>query len=151
MVRRDVSDRECRMIIVDSISGYLTAMPQEQQLMLQMHEMLSYLNRSGVVTFLTNPQQSLLGTLQMGGINVSYIADTVLMLRFFEADGRIRKALSVLKNRAGPHENAIRELRIDGRGVRVGPPLTQFRGVLTGTPDYVGEQASLLEDVADGC
>jgi circadian clock protein KaiC len=151
MVRRDVADRDCRMIMVDSISGYLTAMPQEQQLMLQMHEMLSYLNRSGVVTFLINPQQSLLGSMQMGGINVSYIADTVLMLRFFEADGRISKALSVLKNRAGPHEDTIRELRIDCGGIRVGPPLTQFRGVLTGTPEYVGEQGALMEDRGDAC
>jgi circadian clock protein KaiC len=150
-VRREVADRDCRMIVVDSISGYLTAMPQEQQLMLQMHEMLSYLNRSGVVTFLINPQQSLVGTLQMGGINVSYIADTVLMLRFFEADGRIRKALSVLKNRAGPHEDTIRELRIDGHGVRVGAPLTHFRGVLTGTPEFLGEQAALMEDRRDEC
>jgi circadian clock protein KaiC len=71
------------------------------------------------------------------------------MLRFFEADGRIRKALSVLKNRAGPHEDTIRELRIDGRGVRVGPPLTHFRGVLTGTPEYLGEQASLMADSLD--
>jgi circadian clock protein KaiC len=117
--------------------------------MLQMHEMLSYLNRSGVVTFLINPQQSLLGTLHMGGVNVSYIADTVLMLRFFEAEGRIRKALSVLKNRAGPHEDAIRELRIGGGGVRVGPPLTQFRGVLTGTPEFVGARAALMEDGED--
>jgi circadian clock protein KaiC len=151
MVRREVIDRDCRMIVVDSISGYLTAMPQEQQLMLQMHEMLSYLNRSGVVTFLINPQQSLLGTLQMGGVNVSYIADAVLMLRFFEAEGRIRKALSVLKNRAGPHEDAIRELRIDGRGVRVGPPLTQFRGVLTGTPEFAGDGGVLMGDRGDDC
>ena len=151
MMQREVADRDCRMIMVDSISGYLTAMPQEQQLMLQMHEMLSYLNRSGVVTFLINPQQSLLGTLQMGGINVSYIADTVLMLRFFEADGRIRKALSVLKNRAGPHEDTIRELRIGSGGVRVGPPLTHFRGVLTGTPEFVGDQEALMEDRFDGC
>jgi circadian clock protein KaiC len=149
MVRREIDHRACRMIVVDSISGYLTAMPQEQQLMLQMHEMLSYLNRSGVVTFLINPQQSLLGTLHMGGVNVSYIADTVLMLRFFEAEGRIRKALSVLKNRAGPHEDAIRELRIGGGGVRVGPPLTQFRGVLTGTPEFVGARAALMEDGED--
>jgi circadian clock protein KaiC len=149
MVRREVDDRNCRMIVVDSISGYLTAMPQEQQLMLQMHEMLSYLNRRGVVTFLINPQQSLLGTLHMGGVNVSYIADTVLMLRFFEAEGRIRKALSVLKNRAGPHEDTIRELRIDGQGVRVGAPLTRFRGVLTGTPEFLGEQRSLMEDRND--
>jgi circadian clock protein KaiC len=152
MVQREIAQRACRMIVVDSISGYLTAMPQEQQLMLQMHEMLSYLNRSGVVTFLINPQQSLLGTLQTGGVNISYIADTVLMLRFFESDGRIRKALSVLKNRAGPHEDTIRELRIDdGRGVRVGPPLAHFHGVLTGTPQYIGAPGSLMEDADDVC
>lgn len=146
LVRREVEGQDARVIVIDSLSGYLSAMPQEQQLVLQMHELLSYLNQRGVATILINPQQGLLGTMQTGGLNISYIADAVLMLRFFEADGRIRKALSVIKNRSGAHEDTIRELRIDSNGLRVGEPLRNFRGVLTGTPEYVGDHEPLLED-----
>lgn len=145
IVRREVEERKSRLIVVDSLNGYIAAMPQEQQLILQMHELLSYLNQRGVVTFLVNPQSGLLGTMATT-FNVSYVADTVILLRFFEADGRLRKALSVLKNRGGPHEDTIRELRIDGGGLRVGAPLIEFRGVLTGTPEYTGASSPLMED-----
>ncbi|WP_408642021.1 ATPase domain-containing protein [Sphingomonas radiodurans] len=144
-VRDQVESRGARMIVIDSLNGYLAAMPQEQQLILQLHELLSYLNQQGVVTFIVNPQQGLLGTMPTN-LNISYIADAVLLLRFFEAEGRIRKAISVLKNRAGPHEDAIREFRIDAEGLRVGEPLVAFRGVLTGTPEYTGDRAPLMED-----
>ena len=144
-VRREVEGRDASMIVIDSLNGYLAAMPQEQQLILQMHELLSYLNQQGVVTLLINPQEGLMGTMSTS-LNISYIADTVMMLRFFEADGRIRKAISIIKNRAGPHEDAIREFRIDGKGVRVGEPLVAFRGVLTGTPEYTGDRSPLMED-----
>jgi len=144
-IRSEVETRGVRMIVLDSLNGYMAAMPQEQQLILQMHEMMSYLSQQGVVTFLINPQQGLLGTMATN-LNVSYVADAVVLLRFFEADGRLRKAISVVKNRAGPHEDTIRELRIDTRGVRVGEPLTEFRGVMTGTPEYVGAGNPLMED-----
>lgn len=144
-VRAEVEERGCRIVMIDSLNGYLSAMPQEQQLILQMHELLSYLSQKGVVTFLINPQSGLVGTMATS-INVSYVADAVLLLRFFEAEGRIRKAISVLKNRGGLHEDTIRELRIDAEGVRVGEPLAGFRGVLTGTPEYTGTQAPLMED-----
>jgi len=144
-VRSEIEDRQVRLIVIDSLNGYLSAMPQEQQLILQLHELLSYLNQKGVATILINPQQGLLGTMSTN-LNVSYIADAVFLLRFFEADGRIRKAISVLKNRAGQHEDAIREFRIDAQGVRVGEPLVAFRGVLTGTPEYTGERGPLMED-----
>ena len=144
-VRREVEDRGARMIVIDSLNGYLAAMPQEQQLILQMHEMLSYLSQKGVVTFLINPQQGLLGTMATS-LNISYVADAVMMLRFFEAGGRIRKAISIIKNRAGSHEDAIREFRIDSHGVRVGEPLVAFKGVLTGTPEYTGARDPLMED-----
>lgn len=147
-VRREVEGRNARMIVIDSLNGYLAAMPQEQQLILQVHELLSYLNQRGVVTFLVNPQQGLLGSMA-SNINISYVADAVLLLRFFEAGGRIRKALSVLKNRAGQHEDTIREFRIDMQGIRVGEPLVQFKGVLTGTPEYTGERSPLMEDRND--
>ena len=148
-VRGQVEDHGARMIVIDSLNGYLTAMPQEKQLILQLHELLSYLNQRGVVTFLINPQHGLLGSMNTA-LEISYVADAVLMLRFFEADGRIRKAISVIKNRAGPHEDTIREFRVDARGVRVGEPLVAFKGVLTGTPEYTGERAPLMEDRARG-
>ncbi len=148
-VRRQIATRGVKMIAIDSLNGYLAAMPQEQQLILQMHELLSYLNHQGVVTFLINPQHGLMGSMQTS-LNISYIADAVILLRFFEAEGRIRKAISVLKNRAGMHEDAIREFRIDSHGLRVGEPLVAFRGVLTGTPEYTGERSPLMEDRVDG-
>lgn len=144
-VRREVEDRGVKMLVIDSLNGYMAAMQHEKQLILQMHELLSYLSQKGIVTFLINPQQGLLGTMATN-LNISYISDVVLMLRFFEAGGRMRKAISVLKNRGGPHEDAIRELRIDASGVRVGAPLTAFRGVMTGTPEYTGDPDPLMED-----
>ena len=148
-VRFEVETRNVRMIVIDSLNGYVSAMPQEQHLILQMHELLSYLSHKGVVTFLINPQNGLVGTMTTN-LNISYIADTVILLRFFEAEGRVRKAISVLKNRGGAHEDTIRELRIDSGGVRVGDPLSLFRGILTGTPEYLGAQAPLMEDRDSG-
>ncbi len=144
-VRDEVQDRSSRMVVIDSLNGYLAAMPQEQQLILQIHELLSYLSQQGVVTLLINPQHGLVGTMATN-LNVSYVSDAVLLLRFFEAEGRVRKAISIIKNRGGLHEDTIRELRIDAEGIRVGEPLSGFDGVLTGTPRYGGEQAPLLED-----
>ena len=144
-VQQEVQTRGVTLIVIDSLNGYLSAMPQEQQLILQMHELLSYLNQQGVATFLINPQHGLMGNMATN-LDISYVADAVLLLRFFEAGGRIRKAVSVLKNRGGFHENAIREFRIDGQGLRVGEPLTEFKGVLTGTPEYTGSQSPLMEN-----
>lgn len=110
-----------------------------------MHELLSYLNQQGVATLLINVQQGLVGTMT-ANLNVSYIGGAVLLLRFFEAEGQMRKALAVLKNRGGPHETAIRELRIDRQGLRIGEPLAGFQGVLTGTPTYTGERDPLLRE-----
>jgi circadian clock protein KaiC len=130
--------------VIDSLNGYVAAMPQEKQLMLQLHEMLSYLNQKGVATFLINPQHGLVGTMSTGNLNVSYIADAVILFRFFEAQGRIRKAISVIKNRGGAHEDTIRELKINGKGLALSAPLNEFKGILTGTPEFVGDTASLL-------
>jgi len=145
-IRESVENDNCRVLVIDSLNGYLISMPQEKQLMLQMHELLSYLNQSGVSTFLINPQHGLVGTMATGDLNVSYMTDTVILFRFFEAQGRIRKAISVIKNRGGAHEDAIRELRIDQQGLRLSEPLAGFKGVLTGTPSFIGENAPLLED-----
>jgi circadian clock protein KaiC len=143
---RDEVERGVRLIMIDSLNGYVAAMPQEQQLVLQLHELLSYLSQAGVATLLINPQQGFFGTMSTNGLSVSYVADAVILLRFFEAEGRIRKAISIVKNRSGQHEDTIRELRIDSSGIRVGEPLSDFRGVLTGTPEYAGPRAPLLED-----
>lgn len=144
-VRHEVETRGTRIIVIDSLNGYMAAMPQEQHLILQMHELLSYLSQQGALTILINPQLGLVGSMATN-LNVSYIADAVILLRFFEAEGRVRKAISVIKNRGGAHEDTIRELRIDNRGVRVGEPLSRFRGILTGTPEYLGEVDPLMED-----
>lgn len=144
-VRHEVEHRGVRMIAIDSLNGYLAAMPQEQHLLLQMHELLSYLSQQGVVTFLINPQHGLVGSMTTS-LNISYIADAVILLRFFEAGGRMRKAISVLKNRGGRHEDAIREFRIDSGGLRFGEPLRDFRGVMTGTPEYTGAVDPLMEN-----
>lgn len=146
MVKCEVEEGGARMFLIDSLSGYMAAMPQEKQLLLQMHELLAYLNQQGVVTLLVNPQQSLVGSMSTNGLNISYIADVVLLLRFFEAGGRVRKALAVLKNRGGPHSESIRELRIDQHGLRIGEELGNFRGILTGVPEYVGSTDPLMED-----
>jgi circadian clock protein KaiC len=149
LVRNDVEAHGAKFFILDSLSGYINAMPAEKQLLLQMHELLSYLNRRGVVTFLINPLAGLIGPMQ-SEIPTSYIADAVLLLRFFEADGRIRKAISCLKNRGGAHEDAIRELRFDHGGLRIGDPLVQFKGVLTGIPSYTGPAQPLLDEAGGG-
>lgn len=146
----EIEERQARLIVFDSLAGYMAAMPQEQQIVLQIHELLSYLNQQGVVTLLINPQSGLLGTMATGGLNISYVADAVILIRFFEAVGRIRKAISIIKNRGGPHEDTIRELRIDSSGIRVGEPLVDFKGVLTGTPEYVGKAGPLMEDRSSG-
>ncbi len=144
MVRNEVETHGARIIVIDSLAGYTLSMPEDQQLVLQLHELLSYLNQQGVATFLINTQSGLVGGMHSNGINVSFLSDAVLLLRFFEAGGRMRKALSVIKNRGGGHENAIREIRIGGRGITIGEPLTQFHGVLTGTPTYLGDGEPLL-------
>ncbi|MCF7749702.1 hypothetical protein KQ945_03005 [Bacillus subtilis subsp. subtilis] len=143
-IQRAVEERGCSVLLIDSLNGYVAAMPQEKQLMLQLHEMLSYLNQKGVVTFLINPQHGLVGSMSTGNLNVSYIADAVILFRFFEAQGRIRKAISVIKNRGGAHEDTIRELKIDARGISLSSPLKEFKGILTGTPEFVGDNGALL-------
>jgi len=145
-VRKAVEERDCRILVLDSLNGYIASMPQEKQVLLQLHEVLSYLNQKGVTTFLVNPQHGLIGNMSTGTIDVSYIADAIVLFRFFESRGRIRKAISVIKNRGGGHEDTIRELRIDTQGIRLSEPLERFRGVLTGTPEFEGGSDRLLEE-----
>ena len=145
IVRAAVEKQHARVVVIDSLNGYLNAMPNEKFLILQMHELLSYLNQLGVVTILVLAQHGLMGPMQ-SPLDISYLSDTVIMLRYFEADGLVRRALSVVKKRSGAHEYAIREFLLAKGGVMVGPPLKEFRGIFTGTPTYVGEPKPLMAD-----
>lgn len=141
---RGCVDRDgARLVIIDSLNGYLNAMPEERFLTIQMHELLTYLNQQGVVTLLIMAQHGFLGTAMQTPVDVSYLADTVLVLRYFEANGEIRRAVSVIKKRTGAHERTIRELNITSEGIKVGEPLREFRGVLTGIPILDGTKAQL--------
>lgn len=142
-VREAVERRRSRLIVIDSLNGYLNAMPGEKYLVIQMHELLTYLTQQGVLTLVVMAQHGLVGH-QESPVDVSYLADIVLLLRYFEHGGRVRKAISVVKNRGGGHEDAIREFQIGPVGVRVGDPLTAFQGVLGGTPAYTGEAGPLM-------
>jgi hypothetical protein len=117
-------------------------MPHEQYLTLHMHELLQYLNRVGAATFLTVAQHGMVGDMK-SPVDVTYLADTVILLRYFEAFGEVRRAISILKKRTGSHENTIREYAINNNGLSVGPVLEKFQGVLRGVPEYVGDGASI--------
>jgi circadian clock protein KaiC len=143
-VRRCVEEKSAKTVVIDSLNGYQAAMPEEQSLVLHMHELLQYLNRQGASTFLTVAQHGLVGDMK-APVDVTYLADTVILLRYFEARGRVRRAMSVVKKRTGAHEDTIREYRIDQRGITLGEPLMQFQGVLRGVPELVGGGEPLLE------
>jgi circadian clock protein KaiC len=144
-VSQEVMEYGAEVVLIDSLNGYLNAMPQERQLLIQMHELLAYLGRQQVLTLLTMTQHGMLGADSRSEIDMSYMADTVLLLRHFEASGMIRQAISVVKKRHGRHEKAIREIRLTSGGVQVGQPLTAFQGILTGYPVFTGQQKSLLD------
>lgn len=147
-VRRCVEVYEARTVVIDSLNGYQAAMPEEHALILHMHELLQYLNRQGATTFLTVAQHGLVGDMK-SPVDVTYLADTVILLRYFEALGSVRRAISVIKKRTGAHENTIREYVIDRQGVSLGAPLTNFQGVLRGIPTVAGASATLLDEHAD--
>jgi circadian clock protein KaiC len=121
------------VVVIDSLNGYLNAMPGERYMLVQLHELLTYLGQLGVTTLLIAAQQGLVGQTS-NPIDVSYLADSVVLLRYFEVEGEVRKAISVLKKRTGSHERTIRELRMGGDGIHLSEPLRQFRGILTGIP-----------------
>jgi circadian clock protein KaiC len=143
-VRACVDKEETQIIAIDSLNGYHAAMPEEQFLTLHLHELMQYLNRHGAATFLTLAQHGMVGETKQP-VDITYLADTVIVLRYFEGLGRVRRALSVMKKRAGAHEDTIREFRIDSQGIAVGAPLREFQGVLRGVPIYVGQSAPLME------
>ncbi len=151
-VRKHVDVDDVRTIVIDSLNGYQAAMPEEHAVVLHMHELLQYLNRQGATTFLTVAQHGLVGDMK-APVDVTYLADTVILLRYFEAVGRVRRAISIIKKRTSSHEDTIREFRIGSTGFRLGAPLVDFhgvlRGVLRGVPTFTGGPEGLRLMVDD--
>lgn len=137
------ADRGCKIVVIDSINGYLNAMPDERFLTTHLHELLTYLGQRGVVTILVGVQQGMLGGQMSTTVDASYLADNVLMLRYFEHDGEVKQAVSVFKKRGSLHERTIREFSMSRGGIHVGAPLRGFRGILTGVPVYTGSDPEL--------
>jgi circadian clock protein KaiC len=144
-VRKRVDEDAIKTVVIDSLNGYQAAMPEENSLILHIHELLQYLNRRGAATFMTVAQHGLVGDMK-SPVDVTYLADTVVLLRYFEALGSVRRAISIIKKRTGAHESTIREYRIDKRGLTIGEPLDGFQGVLRGVPVYIGEGHPLLQE-----
>ena len=145
MIIDSVEKNDVKVVLIDSMNGYLQAMPDVRFLTIQLHELLTFLSHRGVVTLLTVAQQGILGTTMIAPVELTYLADTVVLLRYFEQQGEIRKAISVLKKRAGLHETTIRQMQMDGKGIQVGETLCDFEGVLTGTPHFKGDGQDLLK------
>ena len=144
-VRKTVDVNRAKTVIIDSLNGYQAAMPDESSLILHMHELLQYLNRQGATTFMTVAQHGLVGDMK-APVDVTYLADTVILLRYFEAMGNVRRAVSIIKKRTGKHETSIREFLISDKGLSVGEPLNDFHGVLRGVPMYSGASGPLLDE-----
>jgi circadian clock protein KaiC len=142
-VREKVDEAQAKTVVIDSLNGYQSAMPEENSLVLHMHELLQYLNRQGANTFVTVAQHGLVGDMK-SPVDVTYLADTVILLRYFEALGKVRRAVSVVKKRSGRHEDTIREYRIGEVGLNIGAPLEEFQGVLRGVPTFVGSASPLM-------
>jgi circadian clock protein KaiC len=138
LIRTAVREKKTRVVVIDSLNGYIHAMPEETYLTLQLHELLAYLGGQGIVSILVLAQQGLMGNMTTP-IDLTYLADTVLVTRYYEAEATIRKAVSVIKKRGGAHETTIRDLKLSAKGLEVGQPLVEYRGILTGTPMFTIE------------
>ncbi len=145
-VRESVEKDDTRMLVIDSINGYMQSMPEERLLPVQVHELLTYLANNNVTTIMTLVQRGIFGNPVDEAADVSYLADTVILLRYFEVHGAVRQSISVVKKRTGNHEKTIRECRIEMGGLKVGAPLREFQGVLTGVPQYFGEMEPLMHE-----
>lgn len=137
-VRQSVEEDQARTIMIDSLNGFLQSMPGEQFLALHLHELLTYLNNRGVVTLMVLAQMGMMGSAMQAPVDVSYLADNILVLRYFEAHGQVRQAISMIKKRSGSHEHTIRELRLGQERIGLGEPLKDFQGVLSGIPAILG-------------
>jgi circadian clock protein KaiC len=146
LVVKAVVENGAKVVLIDSLNGYLNAIPQVEAPLVRLHELLSFLNERGVATIIIVAQHGVVGARMTAPLDVSYLADAVVLLRFFEAHGSVRRALSVMKKRTGDHEASIRELRLGPDRVRVGKALTDFQGILTGVPNYVGGTDALGYD-----
>lgn len=147
-IREAVGKHHATVVVIDSLNGYLNAMPDERFLIVQLHELLTYLGQAGVATLLIGAQHGLIGAQMHSPVDASYLADAVVLMRYFEAEGEVRQAISVLKKRGGQHERSIRSFKISQDGLSLGPPLRQFRGILTGVPIPVQEDAAHSEPPA---
>ena len=144
LIHREVEERQTKVLVIDSLNGYLNAMPDEQFLVVQLHELATYLNQQGVLTFFVMSQSGIIGSMETPA-DTSYLTDNVLLFRLFEAAGEVRHAISVVKKRSGPHERTIRELRLTNAGIQIGEPLREFQGVLTGVPMFTGREGALFQ------
>ena len=144
LIREAVEKNDARIVAIDSLNGYLNAMPEERFLTIQLHELLMYLSQKGVASLLIGAHHGIIGSQMQAPVDASYLADAVILLRYFEAHGEVRQAISVVKKRGGRHERTIREYGMDNGSIRVGAPLREFRGVLTGVPVYQGSTDPLL-------
>lgn len=142
LVQQAVEVNHATVIVIDSLNGYLHSMPQEQFLTAQLHELLTYLGRQGVTTLMVVAQHGLMGAAMQAPVDTSYLADSVVMLRYFEYSGKVKKAISVVKKRSGHHEESIRELRLDSEGIHLSEPLSEFRGILSGIPMKIGDKTN---------
>lgn len=133
-IRQAVTEHHAKVVVIDSLNGYLNAMPDERFLIVQLHELLTFLGQSGVATLLIGAQTGLIGAQMQSPVDASYLADSVVLLRYYETEGEVRQAISVVKKRGGAHERSIRRFQITADGISVGPPLREFRGILTGVP-----------------
>ncbi|TWU02013.1 ATPase domain-containing protein [Neorhodopirellula pilleata] len=149
-IQPDDQGRRVSVITIDSLNGYLNSMPHEQYLVIQLNDILQSLNRSGVISFLIAAQHGMMGQLVRTPVDASYLADNVLLFRYFETFGEIRQAISMVKKRSGAHERTIREFNLSDRGIEIGNPLRDFHGVLTGTPKYTGDGENLIDRRGDG-
>ena len=147
-IRMVVEEQKAAIVVIDSLNGYLNAMPTERFLIIQLHELLTYLGQKGVATVITAAHRGLIGSQMESPVDATYLADSAVILRYFESGGVVRQAISILKKRGGPHERTIREFRLEDGRIAVGEPLTQFHGVLTGVPVYDGEASGLMEKEA---
>ena len=137
-IRTAVEERNAKVVVIDSLNGYLNAMPEERHLTIQLHEILMYLGQKSVATILIGAHQGLIGSQMTSAVDATYLADAVILLRYFESKGEVRKAISVMKKRGSKHERTLRDFRLDGGRIAIGAPLRDFRGVLTGVPVYEG-------------
>ena len=144
-ISTSIEQNHAGMVVIDSLNGYLQAMSSDRSFIVHLHELLAYLNTRGVITILVSTQHGFINVDQ-SSFEATYLADLVILLRYFEAQGTVRQAISIVKNRSHDHERSIREFEVGKKGIRIGKPLTKFQGVLTGNPEFSGDSGTLIRD-----